>query len=61
MFFVEDGEQRKPTIGELKILSSFPSEFEFAGSYTQVWNQIGNCVPPLMIKALGDTIREKIL
>ena len=61
MFFVEDGEQRKPTIGELKILSSFPSEFEFVGSYTQVWNQIGNCVPPLMIKALGETIREKIL
>jgi len=61
MFFIEDGIQRKPTIEELKILSSFPVEFEFVGSYTQVWNQIGNCVPPLMMKELGKTIKEQIL
>ena len=61
MFFIKDGIQRKPTIEELKILSSFPTEFEFTGSYTQVWNQIGNCVPPLMMKELGKTIKEQIL
>ena len=61
MFFVQDGIQRKPTIDELKILSSFPADFEFAGSYTQIWNQIGNCVPPLMMKEMSKTIRQDIL
>ena len=61
MFFVEDGIQRKPTIQELKILSSFPEDFEFSGSYTQIWNQIGNCVPPLMMKEMSKTIKQQIL
>ena len=61
MFFVQDGIQRKPTIDELKILSSFPEDFTFTGSYTQIWNQIGNCVPPLMMQAMSKTIREDIL
>ena len=61
MFFVQDGVQRKPTIDELKILSSFPEDFTFAGSYNQIWNQIGNCVPPLMMKEMSKTIREDIL
>ena len=61
MFFVQDGIQRKPTIEELKVLSSFPEDFEFTGSYTQIWNQIGNCVPPLMMKEMSKTIREDIL
>ena len=61
MFFVQDGMQRKPTIDELKILSSFPEDFTFTGSYNQIWNQIGNCVPPLMMKEMSKTIREDIL
>ena len=61
MFFVQDGVQRKPTIEELKVLSSFPEDFTFTGSYTQIWNQIGNCVPPLMMKEMSKTIREDIL
>ena len=61
MFFVQDGIERKPTIDELKILSSFPEDFEFTGTYTQIWNQIGNCVPPLMMQAMSKTIREDIL
>ena len=61
MFFVQDGVQRKPTIDELKILSSFPEDFTFTGSYNQIWNQIGNCVPPLMMKEMSKTIREDIL
>ena len=61
MFFVQDGIQRKPTIEELKVLSSFPEDFEFTGSYTRIWNQIGNCVPSLMMKEMSKTIREDIL
>ncbi len=61
MFFVQDGIERKPTIDELKILSSFPEDFEFTGTYTQIWNQIGNCVPPLMMKEMSKTIKHQIL
>ena len=61
MFFVEDDAKRKPTIDELKILSSFPDDFTFTGSYNQIWNQIGNCVPPLMMRAISKTIRKDIL
>ena len=61
MFFVQDGIQRKPTIDDLKILSSFPEDFTFTGSYTEVWNQIGNCVPPLMMKEMSKTIKQNIL
>ncbi|HCK14645.1 TPA: hypothetical protein DHW51_11025 [Candidatus Poribacteria bacterium] len=56
---MQDGIQRKPTIEELKILSSFPTEFEFTGSYAQVWNQIGNCVPLLMMKELGKLLKNR--
>jgi len=45
----------------LKILSSFSEDFEFTGSYTQIWNQIGDCVPLLMMKEMGTTIKEEIL
>ena len=61
MFFVQNVIRRKPTIEALTILSSFPTDFTFTGSYTQIWNQIGNCVPPLTMKEMSETIREDIL
>ena len=61
MFFVQNVIRRKPTFEALTILSSFPTDFTFTGSYTQIWNQIGNCVPPLTMKEMSETIREDIL
>lgn len=52
---------RKATIEELKILSSFPESFEFVGSYTDKVNRIGNCVPPLFMRAIAEAIRKGIL
>ncbi|TNE81418.1 MAG: DNA (cytosine-5-)-methyltransferase [Bacteroidetes bacterium] len=52
---------RKATIEELKSLSSFPESFEFVGSYTDKVNRIGNCVPPLFMRAIAGAIRKGIL
>lgn len=61
--FVETqcGEQRKLTIAELKILSSFPKDFELTGTFQQQWERIGRAVPPLMMYHVAKTIRDKIL
>lgn len=56
-----DGIRRKPTIEELKILSSFPEDFKFFGSFTAQWARIGNAVPPNITKALGIHINKYIL
>ena len=37
-------------------LQSFDDDFEFYGSRTQITKQIGNAVPPLLGKAIADTI-----
>lgn len=52
---------RKPTIEELKILSSFPESFQFIGSYSDQVNRIGNCVPPYFMRAIALAVRKGIL
>ncbi len=39
-------------------LQSFDDDFEFYGSRTQITKQIGNAVPPLLGKALADTLAD---
>jgi len=57
----EDGTRRRPTIPELKVLSSFPESFKFLGSFNQQWARIGNAVPPNITKSIGLHIKENIL
>ncbi|MGB3948450.1 MAG: DNA cytosine methyltransferase [Bacteroidia bacterium] len=57
----KDGMRRKPTIDELKVLSSFPKDFKLFGSFTAQWARIGNAVPPNITKAIGLHIRNHIL
>jgi site-specific DNA-cytosine methylase len=45
MFFVSNGKKRKPTINELKLLSTFPEDFNLEGTYNQQWGMIGNLCP----------------
>jgi DNA (cytosine-5)-methyltransferase 1 len=49
------------TIQEIKRLSTFPDDFNFHGNFLLQWSQIGNCVPPKMMRAIAKTIKEKIL
>lgn len=48
---------RKFTIAELKRICAFPDDFVLCGSYAQQWERLGNSVPPLMAKAIGDSVQ----
>ena len=54
-------ETRKFTIAELKRICAFPDDFVLLGRYAQQWERLGNSVPPLMMKAIAEAIRDKIL
>ena len=61
LFEDNKGEQRRPTIDEIKILSSFPKNFNFSGSYNQQWARIGNAVMPKFMEHIAKTIKTEIL
>jgi len=54
-------EIRKFTIAELRRVCSFPDDFVLTGTYAQQWERCGRAVPPLMMRAVAATIRDKIL
>jgi DNA (cytosine-5)-methyltransferase 1 len=54
-------ERRKFTIAELKRICAFPDDFILTGTYAQQWERLGNSVPPLMMKAIAETIRDRVL
>ena len=61
-FHVVDGAQRRKfTIAELKRICAFPDDFILTGTYAQQWERLGNSVPPLMMKAIAETIRDRVL
>ena len=49
------------TIEEAKRLQTFPDDYKFYGNYKQQWEQIGNSVPPLLMKAIAECIKTNIL
>jgi len=49
-------ENRYLTAREAAAIQSFPADYFFCGTITQQWRQIGNAVPPLLAKAVGESI-----
>ena len=54
-------EIRKLTIPEIKRIASFPDDFKLIGKFKDKWARIGNSVPPLLMKAIAEHIKEKLL
>lgn len=50
-------EHRRATIAELKRLASFPDPFILRGTFAERWAAIGNCVPPLFMRAIALHVR----
>ncbi len=55
------GERRKFTIEELRRICGFPDDFALTGSFAQQWERLGRAVPPVMMKQIAETLRDKVL
>ncbi|MFK0731678.1 MAG: DNA cytosine methyltransferase [Gloeotrichia echinulata GP01] len=53
-----DGRRRRLLIREAARLQSFPDWFEFVGSQTSCFNQVGNAVAPLFAFHLAGSVRD---
>lgn len=58
--YIHPEQDRAVTVREAARLQAFPDWFIFNGSRTDQYIQVGNAVPPLLGKAIGQTIRDVI-
>lgn len=54
-------ENRRLTLAERKRIQTFPDDYVFTGNKASVQKQIGNAVPCLLGKVLGEAIKKQIL
>lgn len=55
-----NGEYRLPTVREIACLMGYPVTYQFVGSESVKWKQVGNSVSPHLSAALAKSVRKKI-
>jgi DNA (cytosine-5)-methyltransferase 1 len=59
--FIHPTQNRAITVREAARLQSFPDDYRFFGSMRDMYQQIGNAVPPLLANAIAKAIKQVIL
>ena len=56
--YIHPTKNRTLSVREAARIQSFPDDFEFVGNQQETYVQVGNAVPPLLGKAIGESIME---
>lgn len=56
--YIHPTENRTLSVREAARIQSFPDNFEFIGNQQDTYVQVGNAVPPLLGKAIGESINN---
>ena len=58
--YIHPEQERVISVREAARIQSFPDRFQFLGSLPDQYEQVGNAVPPLFAKAIGEAILAQI-
>jgi DNA (cytosine-5)-methyltransferase 1 len=47
-------------VQEIKRLQTFPDSWQLAGNVEKQWRQVGNAVPPLLAKRIGEALFSQL-